>query len=49
MPNTEEEWKKIANDFDIKWNFYNCLGSIDGKHIEIRKLSGLGSYYYNYK
>lgn len=49
MPRTEEEWKKIANDFGIKWNFYNCLGSIDGKHIEIRKPPDSGSYYYNYK
>lgn len=49
MPSTEEEWKKIANDFGIKWNFYNCLGSIDGKHIEIRLPPGSGAYYYNYK
>lgn len=32
--NSEEEWKQIANDFGIKWNFDNCLGSIDRKHIK---------------
>lgn len=49
MSSKEEEWKKIATDIGIKWNFYNCLGSMDGKHIENRKPPGSGSYYYNYK
>lgn len=27
---TSDDWKIIANDFFTKWNFPNCLGSIDG-------------------
>ena len=30
-PQTLEEWPKIAED--TEWNFPNCLGALDGKHI----------------
>lgn len=33
---TEEHWKSIAEGFDIKWNFPNCMGAVDGKHIRIQ-------------
>ena len=35
MPNSVPEWKLIANDFEQKWQFPNCLGALDGKHIII--------------
>ncbi|XP_045489739.1 uncharacterized protein LOC123690374 [Pieris rapae] len=47
--NTEEEWRKIAKDFEERWQFPNCLGAIDGKHIRIIPPPGSGSYFWNYK
>ncbi|XP_062602287.1 uncharacterized protein LOC134263958 [Saccostrea cucullata] len=49
VPSTPEEWERIANDFEMKWNFPNCIGAIDGKHITIRNPVGSGSRFYNYK
>ncbi|XP_066965693.1 uncharacterized protein [Macrobrachium rosenbergii] len=49
MPRTPEEWKHVAEEFNTRWNFPNCHGAIDGKHILIRPPHGSGSYYYNYK
>lgn len=31
------------------WQFTNCLGAIDGKHINFRKPQHSGTDYYNYK
>lgn len=49
FPTSEDEWLNIAQDFDTRWQFPNCLGAIDGKHIAISPPHGAGSYYYNYK
>ena len=35
FPQTAEEWKIIAKGYEEKWNFPNCIGAIDGKHIAI--------------
>ena len=32
-PNSEDDWKRIAHEFQTKWNFPNALGAIDGKHV----------------
>ena len=48
-PKTEEEWTEIADQFESKWNFENCLGAIDGKHVVMQAPVRSRSYYYNYK
>lgn len=37
---------QVARDFEMQWNFPNCIGAIDGKHIEIQSTGG--SDYFNY-
>ncbi|XP_017469535.1 PREDICTED: putative nuclease HARBI1 [Rhagoletis zephyria] len=46
---TETEWIRIANEFKLMWNMPNCIGAIDGKHINITCPSNSGSMFYNYK
>ena len=46
---TEDDWRGIAERFFAKWNFPNCIGAIDGKHIVIQAPPGSGSLYFNYK
>ncbi|KAH9638366.1 hypothetical protein HF086_006221 [Spodoptera exigua] len=45
----EEMWDKVSRDFFNIWNFPNCLGAIDGKHVSIQAPDNSGSLYYNYK
>lgn len=49
FPTTVSEWETIAENFAIKWQFPNCLGALDGKHINFQSLRKDGSYFYNYK
>ncbi|XP_058627155.1 uncharacterized protein LOC131537599 [Onychostoma macrolepis] len=48
-PRTEEEWLEIAKGFQDKWQFPQCLGSLDGKHIYIQPPAHSGSTFRNYK
>lgn len=49
MPNSNIEWYDIAQQFQEKWNFPNCIGAIDGKHIVLQAPKNSGSHYFNYK
>lgn len=40
---------KIANCFNSKWNFPNCFGAVDGKHIRVKCPPKTGSLNYNYE
>jgi hypothetical protein len=49
MPETEEQWKEIARDIFLQWNFPNCIGTLDGKHIMIQRPENTVAEFYNYK
>ena len=49
VPKTVQEWKNVANNFFIQWQFPNCIGSLDGKHVRIQPPPNSGSLYYNCK
>lgn len=49
VPGTEAEWESISEDFLNLWQVPNCIGAVDGKHVNFRAPRNMGSYYYNYK
>lgn len=49
VPRTPQEWENVAAGFQEGWQFPNCLGAIDGKHVNVRSPQLSGSMYFNYK
>ena len=48
-PPQQADWETIAAGFKNRWNFPNCCGALDGKHVAVRQPAGTGSLYFNYK
>lgn len=45
----KSNFKLVSEGFWNKWQFPNCTGAIDGKHVRIRAPEHSGSLYFNYK
>lgn len=45
---TEMIWEQSVHSFEEKWQFPNCLGSIDGKHVTIKCPDKSGSTFFCY-
>lgn len=46
---TQNDWYRIAKEFKDLWQFKNCVGAIDGKHVYITAPNKSGSSFLNYK
>jgi len=42
-------WKNVEAGFNSRWQFPNCIGAADGKHVAVQAPFKSGSKYYNYK
>ena len=49
LPQTTLEWINCESEISQRWQFPNCIGAADGKHISIFHPKDSGSDYYNYK
>ncbi|KAK4884851.1 hypothetical protein RN001_001122 [Aquatica leii] len=43
----KSEWVSIAKGFHTHWNYPNCVGALDGKHVVIQCPPNTTSLYYN--
>ena len=49
LPDSKEKWLSVAKEFEEKWQFPNCVGAIDGKHVPLINPFNSGSTYFSYK
>ena len=43
LPDSKEKWLSVAKEFEEKWQFPNCVGAIDGKHVPLINTFNSGS------
>lgn len=48
-PADPDDWKLIAENFKVTWDFPHCIGALDGKHVVIQAPDRSGSQFFNYK
>lgn len=48
-PMNRLNWERISEEFMTKWQFPNCVGALDGRHMRIKAPPNSGSLFYNYK
>ncbi|CAH2010848.1 unnamed protein product [Acanthoscelides obtectus] len=46
---TTATFLNVSADFMKVWNFPNCIGAVDGKHVKVIAPQHSGSMYFNYK
>ena len=39
LPDSKEKWLSVGKKSEEKWQFPNCVGAIDGKHVPLIPLS----------
>ena len=49
MPQDPADWKLIAANFNEVWNFPNCIGAIDEKHVLMKAPDNSGLLFFKYK
>ncbi|KAH7935161.1 hypothetical protein HPB52_004571 [Rhipicephalus sanguineus] len=46
---TTATWLQVAEGYCQTWQFPNCVGAVDGKHVQIKCPPNSGSMYFHYK
>ena len=44
-----EQWRKIAKEFEERWNFHNCLGMIKYRMTNAHRYQKLLSYFITFR
>lgn len=46
---TPQDFLAMSKEFELKWNFPNCISAVDGKHVRIFCPRNRVSQFFNYK